>query len=51
MSNYELNLLDYWLIIKKRKVLILLTAALVVVFTLMMTRLILSFSRFTWTMT
>lgn len=38
MSQYELNLLDYWLIIKKRKFLILLTTALVVAFTFLMTQ-------------
>ena len=33
MAQYELNVIDYWLIIKKRKYLILLAAGLVVVFT------------------
>jgi polysaccharide biosynthesis transport protein len=33
MAQYELNVIDYWLIVKKRKYLILLAAALVVVFT------------------
>ena len=30
MAHYELNVIDYWLIIKKRKYLILLAAGLVV---------------------
>ena len=33
MAQYELNVIDYWLIIKKRKYLILLSASLVVSFT------------------
>lgn len=33
MAQYELNVIDYWLILKKRKYLILLSAALVVLFT------------------
>ncbi|MDH4185417.1 MAG: polysaccharide biosynthesis tyrosine autokinase [Nitrospira sp.] len=33
MAQYELNVIDYWLIIKKRKYLILLAAGLVVLFT------------------
>ena len=33
MAQYELNVIDYWLIVKKRKYLILLTAGLVVLFT------------------
>ena len=33
MAQYELNVIDYWLIVKKRKYLILLAAGLVVVFT------------------
>ena len=33
MAQYELNVIDYWLIVKKRKYLILLTAGLVVSFT------------------
>ena len=33
MAQYELNVIDYWLIVKKRKYLILLAAALVVLFT------------------
>ncbi len=33
MAQYELDIIDYWLIIKKRRYLILFTAALVVVFT------------------
>ncbi len=39
MAQYELNVLDYWLIIKKRKLLILFTAALVFTFTFLMTQL------------
>ncbi len=38
MAHYELNVLDYWLIIKKRKYLILLTATLVVIFTFALTK-------------
>ena len=30
MAQYELNVIDYWLIVKKRKYLILLAAGLVV---------------------
>ena len=37
MTQYELNHLDYWLIVKKRKFLILTTAALVVIFTVVLT--------------
>ena len=33
MAQYELNVIDYWLIVKKRKYLILLSAGLVVLFT------------------
>jgi succinoglycan biosynthesis transport protein ExoP len=33
MAQYELNVIDYWLIVKKRKYLILLAAGLVVLFT------------------
>ncbi len=33
MAQYELNVIDYWLIVKKRKYLILLASGLVVVFT------------------
>lgn len=33
MAQYELNVIDYWLILKKRKYLILLSAVMVVVFT------------------
>ncbi len=33
MAQYELNVIDYWLILKKRKYLIVLSAVLVVVFT------------------
>jgi succinoglycan biosynthesis transport protein ExoP len=33
MAQYELNIIDYWLIVKKRKYLILLAAGLVVLFT------------------
>ena len=33
MAQYELNVIDYWLIVKKRKYLILLTVGLVVLFT------------------
>ncbi len=39
MANYELNLLDYWMIVRKRKLLIGLTAALVVLFTFALTQL------------
>jgi polysaccharide biosynthesis transport protein len=38
MAQYELNVLDYWLIVKKRKGTILLSAGLVVVFTLGLTQ-------------
>jgi polysaccharide biosynthesis transport protein len=38
MAQYELNVLDYWLIIKKRKGTILLSAGLVVAFTLGLTQ-------------
>lgn len=38
MAQYELNVLDYWLIIKKRKGTILLSAGLVVAFTLALTQ-------------
>lgn len=38
MAQYELNVLDYWLIIRKRKGTILLSTALVVVFTLALTQ-------------
>jgi capsular exopolysaccharide synthesis family protein len=37
MAQYELNVIDYWLIIKKRKYLILLAAGLVVLFTFLFT--------------
>ena len=37
MAQYELNVIDYWLIIKKRKYLILLAAVLVVLFTFLFT--------------
>ncbi len=37
MTQYELNLLDYWLIVRKRRHLILMTAALVVIFTVALT--------------
>lgn len=37
MAQYELNVIDYWLIIKKRKYLILLAAGLVVSFTFLFT--------------
>lgn len=37
MAQYELNVIDYWLIIKKRKGTILLSAGLVVAFTLALT--------------
>lgn len=40
MAQYELNLLDYWLIIKKRKYTVLLTAGLVIVFTFALTQLL-----------
>jgi tyrosine-protein kinase Etk/Wzc len=40
MAQYELNLLDYWLIIKKRKYTILLTAGLVILFTIALTQLL-----------
>ena len=38
MAQYELNVLDYWLIIKKRRGTILLSAGLVVAFTLALTQ-------------
>jgi len=38
MAQYELNVLDYWLILKKRKGTILLSAGLVVAFTLALTQ-------------
>lgn len=38
MAQYELNVLDYWLIIRKRKGTILLSAGLVVAFTLALTQ-------------
>jgi succinoglycan biosynthesis transport protein ExoP len=38
VAQYELNVLDYWLIVKKRKGTILLSAGLVVVFTLGLTQ-------------
>lgn len=38
MAQYELNVLDYWLIVKKRKGTILLSAGLVVAFTLGLTQ-------------
>lgn len=38
MAQYELNVLDYWLIIKKRRYTIVLTAALVVGFTMALTQ-------------
>lgn len=38
MAQYELNVLDYWLIVKKRKGTILLSAGLVVAFTLALTQ-------------
>lgn len=37
MAQYELNVIDYWLIIKKRKYLILLAVGLVVLFTFLFT--------------
>ncbi len=39
MAQYELNVIDYWLIIKKRKYLILLAAGLVVLFTFLFSEL------------
>jgi capsular exopolysaccharide synthesis family protein len=39
MAQYELNVIDYWLIVKKRKYLILLAAGLVVVFTFLFSEL------------
>ncbi len=39
MAHYELNLLDYWMIIRKRKLLIGLTSLLVVLFTFALTQL------------
>src|SRR5689334_5441385 len=39
MAQYELNVIDYWLIIKKRKYLILLSASLVVSFTFLFSEL------------
>jgi capsular exopolysaccharide synthesis family protein len=38
VAQYELNVLDYWLIVKKRKGTILLSMALVIVFTLALTQ-------------
>ncbi len=38
MGQYELNLLDYWIIVKKRKFLILFTAWLVLAFTFLFTQ-------------
>ena len=38
MAQYELNVLDYWLIVKKRKGTILLSTGLVIVFTLALTQ-------------
>ena len=38
MAQYELNVLDYWLIVKKRRGTILLSAGLVVAFTLGLTQ-------------
>lgn len=35
MAQYELNVIDYWLILKKRKYMILLSAVMVVLFTLL----------------
>lgn len=40
MAQYELNVIDYWLILKKRKYLILLSAALVVFFTFVFSELL-----------
>jgi capsular exopolysaccharide synthesis family protein len=39
MAQYELNVIDYWLIVKKRKYLILLAAGLVVLFTFLFSQL------------
>ena len=39
MAQYELNVIDYWLIVKKRKYLILLAAGLVVLFTFLFSEL------------
>ena len=38
MGQYELNILDYWLVIRKRKFLIILTAALVMILTFLLTQ-------------
>lgn len=40
MAQYELNVIDYWLILKKRKYLILLSAVMVVVFTFLFSELL-----------
>jgi polysaccharide biosynthesis transport protein len=40
MAQYELNLIDYWIILKKRKYLILLSAVMVVVFTFLFSELL-----------
>ncbi len=40
MAQYELNVLDYWLIIRKRKYTIVLTTVLVVLFTITLTRML-----------
>ena len=39
MAHYELNILDYWRVVRKRKFLILLTAALVLIFTFLLAQL------------
>ena len=40
MAQYELNVIDYWLIIKKRKYLIVLATALVIGFTVVFSQLL-----------
>ena len=40
MAQYELNVIDYWLIVKKRKYLIVLATALVVGFTVVFSQLL-----------
>ena len=40
MPQYELTLFDYWLIIKRRRVMVLLTAGLVILFTFLLSQLL-----------
>ena len=40
MAQYELNVIDYWLILKKRKYLILLSTVMVVLFTFLFSELL-----------